>query len=64
MRRVLFVAAHSANIPGGNDVLKGDQIVPYLQPIPAKGTGYHRHVFVLYKQNAKLDLSQYAVKEV
>lgn len=45
-------------------MLKGDQIVPYLQPIPAKGTGYHRHVFVLYKQTGKLDLSQLAVKEV
>lgn len=36
--------------------------MPYLQPIPPKGTGFHRHVFVLYKQNAKLDLSKYAVK--
>lgn len=36
---------------------KGDLIVPYLQPIPPKGTGYHRHIFVLYKQERKLDFS-------
>lgn len=39
-----------ANIPG-NSVEKGDTIVEYLQPFPLKGTGYHRYVFVLYKQD-------------
>lgn len=39
-----------ANIPG-NMIEKGDVIVDYLQPFPLKGTGYHRYVFVLYKQN-------------
>lgn len=39
-----------ANIPG-NSVEKGDTIVEYMQPFPLKGTGYHRYVFVLYKQN-------------
>lgn len=42
-----------ANIPG-NSLDKGDTIVDYLRPFPLKGTGYHRYVFVLYKQNAKL----------
>ncbi|XP_059616637.1 large ribosomal subunit protein mL38 [Phlebotomus argentipes] len=46
------------NIPNG-DVAKGDLIVPYLQPFPVKGLGYQRYVFVLYKQNNKLDLKDY-----
>ncbi|KAF7282848.1 hypothetical protein GWI33_001984 [Rhynchophorus ferrugineus] len=47
-----------ANIPG-NTLDNGETIVEYLQPFPPKGTGYHRFVFVLYKQNKKLDFSQY-----
>ncbi|XP_053678941.1 39S ribosomal protein L38, mitochondrial [Anopheles nili] len=50
------------NIPNG-DVAKGEVVVPYLQPIPPKGTGYHRHVFVLYKQEAKLDFAPYRQTE-
>jgi len=50
------------NIPNG-DISKGDLIVPYLQPFPPKGTGYHRHIFVLYKQEEKLDLSSLKVTE-
>lgn len=45
------------NIPN-NDLSKGELIVPYLQPFPQKGSGYHRHIFVLYKQDKKLDLSK------
>lgn len=40
---------------------RGEKIIPYLQPIPPKGTGFHRHVFVLYKQEKKLDLSEYKI---
>ncbi|KAB7494478.1 39S ribosomal protein L38, mitochondrial [Armadillidium nasatum] len=46
------------NIPG-NDVKKGEEIVDYMQPIPPKGTGFHRYCFVLYKQNKKIDFSRY-----
>lgn len=52
----------SSNIPNG-DLSKGEQIVPYLQPIPPKGTGYHRFVFVLYKQDKKLDFSSFKVTD-
>ncbi|CAH1119559.1 unnamed protein product [Phaedon cochleariae] len=45
-----------ANIPG-NNIDKGETIVEYLQPFPPKGTGYHRHIFILYKQEKKLDFS-------
>lgn len=50
-----------ANIPNGN-VANGEVVVPYLQPFPAKGTGYHRHIFILYKQDKRLDLSEYGIK--
>ncbi|XP_075974136.1 mitochondrial ribosomal protein L38 [Anticarsia gemmatalis] len=49
-----------ANIPG-NAIEKGEIIVDYLQPFPLKGTGYHRYVFVLYKQNG---LVKYDVPKV
>lgn len=29
----------------------GDVIVPYMQPLPYVGTGFHRYIFVLYRQN-------------
>lgn len=53
----------SSNIPNG-DVSKGETIVPYLQPFPPKGTGYHRHIFILYKQEKKLDFSSYKVNKM
>ncbi len=37
------------NIPG-NNFASGKTVVEYLQPFPAFGTGYHRFIFVLYKQ--------------
>ncbi|XP_060520257.1 large ribosomal subunit protein mL38 [Cylas formicarius] len=46
------------NIPG-NNIEKGKTVVDYIQPFPPKGTGYHRHIFVLYKQNRKLDFSPF-----
>jgi len=36
------------NIPNGK-LSEGYTAMDYLPPIPWKGTGYHRHVFVLYK---------------
>lgn len=53
----------SGNIPN-DDVSKGETIVPYLQPFPPKGTGFHRHVFVLYKQNKKIDFKDYKVDKL
>lgn len=46
------------NIPG-SDVTKGDCLVDYMRPIPAKGIGYCRYVFVLYKQEKRIDYSEY-----
>ncbi|TSL04199.1 39S ribosomal protein L38, mitochondrial [Bagarius yarrelli] len=44
------------NIPG-NAVLSGEEISHYMPPFPAKGTGFHRYVFVLFKQEAVVDFS-------
>lgn len=44
------------NIKGSN-LKSGDEIFPYLQPIPVKGTGYQRMVFILYKQGQAMDYS-------
>lgn len=46
------------NIPGG-DVSKGEVICDYLQPFPPKGTGYHRLIFLLFKQEHRVDFSKY-----
>ncbi|XP_064466787.1 large ribosomal subunit protein mL38-like [Ornithodoros turicata] len=42
------------NIKGG-DMANADVLCSYLQPFHPKGTGYHRYVFVLYKQEGHLD---------
>lgn len=60
---VQLITDFSSNIPNG-DLSKGETIVPYIQPFPVKGTGYHRHIFVLYKQEKKLDFSKYKVNKL
>ncbi|CDW55555.1 phosphatidylethanolamine binding protein [Trichuris trichiura] len=40
------------NIPG-DDVSSGDVLCNYLQPLPLRGTGLHRFVLVLFKQNSR-----------
>lgn len=42
-----------ANIPG-TEVHKGDQLAEYIGSGPPLGTGLHRYIFLLYKQNGKL----------
>ncbi|XP_043941109.1 39S ribosomal protein L38, mitochondrial [Protopterus annectens] len=42
------------NIPG-NMVESGDHLCRYFPPFPAKGTGYHRFIFILFKQDTKID---------
>ncbi|XP_043496530.1 39S ribosomal protein L38, mitochondrial [Polistes fuscatus] len=46
------------NIPG-NDIAKGEQLVDYLRPIPSRGIGYCRYIFVLYKQDKRIDYTKY-----
>lgn len=42
------------NIPGGA-VQSGDELCHYLPPFPARGTGFHRYVYVLFKQEQAID---------
>ncbi|CAL7943984.1 unnamed protein product [Xylocopa violacea] len=46
------------NIPG-NRVEQGEQIIDYLRPIPVRGVGYYRYIFILYKQNQRIDYTEY-----
>uniref|UniRef100_A0A8C3CRH8 Large ribosomal subunit protein mL38 n=1 Tax=Cairina moschata TaxID=8855 RepID=A0A8C3CRH8_CAIMO len=45
------------NVPG-NDIKAGKEICHYLPPFPAMGTGYHRFVFLLFKQERPIDFSE------
>ncbi|XP_065503931.1 large ribosomal subunit protein mL38 isoform X1 [Caloenas nicobarica] len=45
------------NIPG-NDIQSGKEICHYLPPFPAMGTGYHRFIFLLFKQDHPIDFSE------
>ncbi|XP_057335282.1 39S ribosomal protein L38, mitochondrial [Microplitis mediator] len=46
------------NIPG-NDIDKGDLLIDYMRPIPPMGMGLCRYIFVLYKQDKKIDFAEY-----
>ncbi|CAI9606395.1 unnamed protein product [Staurois parvus] len=45
------------NIPG-NQVLSGEEICHYIPTFPAKGTGYHRYIFILFKQEERIDYTE------
>ena len=45
------------NIPG-NDVSEGETLSQYVGSGPPKGTGLHRYVFLIYKQNGKLQFDE------
>nr|XP_008511525.1 PREDICTED: 39S ribosomal protein L38, mitochondrial [Equus przewalskii] len=44
------------NIPG-NRVVEGQETCPYLPPFPARGSGFHRFAFLLFKQDKPIDFS-------
>lgn len=44
------------NIPEDN-ISKGDTVFDYLPVFPARGTGYQRIVFALFKQNDRVDMT-------
>lgn len=56
----IYFSIFRGNIEG-NDMKSGQEIVPYIRAFPPKGTGYHRHIFVLYKQEKKLDFSEFKI---
>lgn len=42
-----------ANVPG-NDVSKGETLSEYIGSGPPEGTGLHRYVLLVYKQDGKI----------
>ncbi len=44
------------NIPGG-DLSKGTVLTPYAGPSPPKGSGLHRYIFLVYKQQGEVNVS-------
>jgi len=46
------------NIPG-NEVNKGEVLCDYMRPFPVRGVGYCRYVFILYKQEQKINFSDF-----
>ncbi|XP_010890204.1 39S ribosomal protein L38, mitochondrial isoform X2 [Esox lucius] len=45
------------NISGGA-VTSGEELYEYLAPIPAKGTGFHRFVFILFRQEGLIHFQE------
>ncbi|KAF3853114.1 hypothetical protein F7725_013802 [Dissostichus mawsoni] len=45
------------NIPGGS-VQEGEELCHYLPPFPPKGTGFHRYVYFLFKQEVRIDFQE------
>ncbi|XP_056912986.1 39S ribosomal protein L38, mitochondrial isoform X1 [Takifugu flavidus] len=45
------------NIPG-KAVQAGQELCHYLPPFPARGTGFHRYIYVLFKQDARIDFKE------
>jgi len=43
------------NIPSGGLVDNGQTISPYMGPAPPKNTGDHRYVFLLFRQNGRIE---------
>uniref|UniRef100_A0A1I7ZVC7 Large ribosomal subunit protein mL38 n=1 Tax=Steinernema glaseri TaxID=37863 RepID=A0A1I7ZVC7_9BILA len=51
-----------SNVPDSGDLNAGEVVVPYLQPLPYKGTGFHRIVFLNFRHRERIDLSGFALK--
>ncbi|XP_026171410.1 large ribosomal subunit protein mL38 [Mastacembelus armatus] len=45
------------NIPGGA-LQSGEELCHYLPPFPVRGTGFHRYVFVLFKQEGSINFQE------
>ena len=56
------IPSHSGANANDAKIENGELIVPYLQPIPYYGTGYHRIAFVLFRHKNKIDFSSYQLK--
>lgn len=50
-----------ANIKDADNTSKGEEIVPYMQALPFRGSGFHRFVFLLFRHHKKLDFTRYGL---
>ncbi|VDQ06079.1 unnamed protein product [Trichobilharzia regenti] len=47
----LFIL-HRTNLqPSPEGCVGGEEIISYMPPLPYQGTGYHRYIFILYRQD-------------
>uniref|UniRef100_A0A914RKE7 Uncharacterized protein n=1 Tax=Parascaris equorum TaxID=6256 RepID=A0A914RKE7_PAREQ len=46
----------------GRDISSGTEVVPYLQALPFKGTGYHRFAFILFRHEKQIGFDAYRLK--
>ncbi|CAG2176914.1 unnamed protein product, partial [Oppiella nova] len=51
------------NIPGA-DVSKGQTLVEYMGSGPPKGTGFHRYIFVVYKQTDIINTNEKVISKL
>ncbi|VDK64526.1 unnamed protein product [Onchocerca ochengi] len=52
------------NIPDGKSVINGVEIIPYLQVVPFKGTGYHRIACLCLRHKEAINLSPRKPKSI
>ncbi|KAG8198765.1 hypothetical protein JTE90_023527 [Oedothorax gibbosus] len=46
------------NVPHNTEIQSGSILAEYIGAAPPQGTGLHRYVFLVYKQQAKLDCDE------
>lgn len=50
-----------SNIPGGSiDISKGSELLPFIPPHPQRGTGFHRFLSVLMRQESSVSSTDMA----
>eukprot|EP01061_Rhynchopus_euleeides_P007183 TRINITY_DN16162_c0_g1_i2.p1 TRINITY_DN16162_c0_g1~~TRINITY_DN16162_c0_g1_i2.p1 ORF type:complete len:360 (+),score=159.31 TRINITY_DN16162_c0_g1_i2:233-1312(+) len=62
---VLHWAVANVKAEGGRvDVAEGgDEVLPYLMPLPSEDAGLLRYIFVLFKQDKKVDVQKLSAEE-
>uniref|UniRef100_A0A1A7XLK1 Large ribosomal subunit protein mL38 n=1 Tax=Iconisemion striatum TaxID=60296 RepID=A0A1A7XLK1_9TELE len=45
------------NIPGGA-VQDGEELCHYLPPFPSRGTGFHRYIYILFRQDRRISFQE------
>jgi large subunit ribosomal protein L38 len=48
-----------SNVEDSKSIDSGDTVVPYLQPIPFYGTGFHRIAFLFFRHSERLNVDEF-----